>query len=126
MLRAKELLDHSTFVIGFQFTSGGGHDYSPLPGDANLDGQVDFSDLLTLAQHYGTAGATWEQGDCNADGTVGFDDLLILAQHYGATVDAAAASPVPELSVGCAAILCGLALLTARSRRSFPFGAESR
>jgi hypothetical protein len=52
-------------------------------GDANLDGSVNFTDLLTLAQHYGLTGATWEQGDFNYNGSVGFDDLLQLAQHYG-------------------------------------------
>ena len=54
-----------------------------LYGDANLDGAVNFSDVLALAQHYGQTNATWEQGDFNYDGTVGFDDLLQLAQNYG-------------------------------------------
>ena len=52
-------------------------------GDANLDGKVDFSDLLLLAQHYGSAGASWDRGDFDGNGTVDFSDLLILAQRYG-------------------------------------------
>lgn len=58
-----------------------------IPGDANLDGKVDFSDLLIVAQHYGlSSGAMWGDGDFNNDGSVGFDDLLILAQNYGTGV----------------------------------------
>ena len=55
------------------------------PGDANLDGKVNFDDLLILAQHFGKTGATLSDGDFNGDGTVGFDDLLILAQNFDST-----------------------------------------
>jgi hypothetical protein len=55
-----------------------------LAGDTDLDGDVDFGDLLTLAQNYGTTrGMWWHKGDFGADGAVGFDDLLALAQNYG-------------------------------------------
>ena len=72
----------------------------PLPGDANRDGTVNFTDLLTLAQHYGKAG-THDQGDFNADGSVGFDDLLLLAQNYGRSLpdiaqSRAVTSPLPD------------------------------
>lgn len=67
-----------------------------LPGDADLNGTVDFTDLLTLAQHYGKIGAGWRDGDFNANRSVGFDDLLTLAQNYGRTGPAAAAgAPAP-------------------------------
>lgn len=52
-------------------------------GDANLDGQVNFSDLLRVARDYGATGATWEQGDFDYDGTVNFNELVILARNYG-------------------------------------------
>ena len=56
-----------------------------LPGDANLDGKVDFNDLTALARHYGqTAG--WAQGDFDQDGKTDFNDLVILARHYGQTL----------------------------------------
>lgn len=53
-----------------------------LPGDADLDGKVDFADLLIVARHYGQQNATWSEGDFNADGSVGFDDLVLLARNY--------------------------------------------
>jgi fibronectin-binding autotransporter adhesin len=50
-------------------------------GDANLDGSVNFDDLLALAAGYNQVGF-WQQGDFNYDGTVNFDDLLLLAATY--------------------------------------------
>jgi hypothetical protein len=55
-----------------------------IPGDANVDGDVDFTDLSILAQNYGaTEGRTWFEADFNGDGAVGFADLSVLAQNYG-------------------------------------------
>ena len=68
---------HRTVDIGaFEFGSA-------LLGDLNHDGTVNFSDVLTLIQNYGAAGASWEQGDLNGDGTVNFTDVLLLIQGYG-------------------------------------------
>lgn len=52
-------------------------------GDINLDGDVDFSDLLIAAQNYGSEIDEWSQG--NVDGMPGIDfgDLLLTAQNYG-------------------------------------------
>lgn len=56
-------------------------------GDTNLDGLINFDDLLALAQHYGTTtGAGWAMGNTNGDGAVDFDDLLVLAQNYRSAV----------------------------------------
>lgn len=54
-----------------------------LPGDADLNGKVDFADLAIVARHDGQNNATWADGDFNADGAVGFDDLVLLARDYG-------------------------------------------
>ncbi len=62
-----------------------------IAGDADLDGGVGLNDLLSLANHYGTSGATWSSGDFDYDGLVGLNDLLILANHYGNAV----AAPTP-------------------------------
>lgn len=62
-----------------------GTDVYLLPGDLDRDRVVGFSDLLTMAQAYGSTGATYLQGNLDADesGRVEFSDLLILAQNYG-------------------------------------------
>jgi len=113
-----------------------------VPGDANHDGAVNFSDLVILARHYGSTSATWETGDFNFDGKVGFDDLVLLARDYGQTVTAAqlqefspafgadvqaAFGQVPE--PGFLAGLCTIGLLLRRRRKglliskvSFAFG----
>jgi autotransporter-associated beta strand protein len=52
-------------------------------GDTNLDGIVDFPDLLSLAQNFGSPSPTiWSTGDFNYDGATNFDDLLGLAQNF--------------------------------------------
>lgn len=54
------------------------------PGDADLDGDVDLSDLGALATRYGTsAGAYWHDGDFDLDGDVDLADLGVLATNYG-------------------------------------------
>ena len=54
-----------------------------LPGDTNLSGKVDFTDLVNLARNYGKSGADWAKGDFNYDGKVDFSDLVALARNYG-------------------------------------------
>lgn len=57
-----------------------------LPGDANVNGTVDFDDLLALAQNYNSPATTsWQQGDFGGNGSTTFDDLLVLAQNYGSS-----------------------------------------
>jgi hypothetical protein len=68
-----------------------------IPGDLNLDGTVNFADLLGLAQHYGHTNASWGQGDLNYDGAVNFADLLSLAQNYGQTLGSASVTPTITL-----------------------------
>jgi hypothetical protein len=56
----------------------------PTPGDANLDGAVNVSDLSLLAANYGTTSdATWGMGDFTGDGSVNVSDLSLLAANYG-------------------------------------------
>lgn len=60
-------------------------------GDTDLNGNVNFDDLLKLAQNYNGTNKNWVDGDSDYNGTVDFDDLLGLAQSYSsslASVDA--------------------------------------
>jgi len=73
-----------------------------LLGDANLDGSVNFADLVALAQNYGGAGKSWDQGDFNYDGSVNFADLVALAQNYNKSLSSAPASAVNVASASAA------------------------
>jgi hypothetical protein len=98
-----------------------------LAADFDLDDDVDFDDLLTLARNYNQpTGRTYVTGDTNVDGDVDFDDLLTLAraynQHYTGPVNLAgtsaafqadyalAQSLVPEPTVLGSLAVAGLAL----------------
>lgn len=54
-------------------------------GDAQLDGAVNFDDILALFPNYGNASANfvWAEGDFTYDGKVDFDDILALFPNYG-------------------------------------------
>jgi T5SS/PEP-CTERM-associated repeat protein len=66
-------------------------------GDASLDGDVAFEDLVALAQNYNqNAGAKlWSEGDFTYDGNVNFADLVALAQNYGTALSSAAIPGAP-------------------------------
>jgi|GEM_PF-2041420 len=57
--------------------------YDVLPGDLNLDGNVDSSDFVTLQANFGKTGATWYDGDFNVDGVVDGEDLFALKTNFG-------------------------------------------
>jgi hypothetical protein len=69
-----------------------------LAGDANLDGSVNFADLLIVAQNYQKTGTTFATGDFNADGTTNFADLLVVAQNYNTTISPITPSDVTVLT----------------------------
>ncbi len=69
-------VDNTSFLIRYT-----------LAGDANLDGVVNFADLLITAQNYGgLTGKSWSSGDYTYDGACNFPDLLIEAQNYNLSV----------------------------------------
>jgi autotransporter-associated beta strand protein len=51
-------------------------------GDANLDGQVEFSDLSAVIGNYHST-SNWAGGDFNYDGQVNFSDMGIVMANYG-------------------------------------------
>lgn len=68
-------------------------------GDANIDGKVDFDDLLSLAKAYGQTNQHWSNGDFDYNGSVDFNDLLSIAKNYGQPV-AVLASPFSSTPIG--------------------------
>ncbi len=100
-------------------------------GDANLDGQVDISDLGALATSWQTS-AMWTGGDFDYSGFVDISDLGILATNWQVGVGAPLGPSFDEAlaSVGLAGVsvpeptMMGLALLGAwslkRPRRAIP------
>jgi hypothetical protein len=88
-----------------------------LKGDCDLNGAVNFDDLLRLAANYNASGTKWTTGDANYDGTTNFDDLLALAANYSQSLAASLAgnwalsqSAVPEPTALLAVVLAPIAL----------------
>ncbi len=54
-----------------------------LPGDANLDLQVEDADLSLLLANFGKTGAKWFEGDFTGDGLVDDADLSLLLANFG-------------------------------------------
>ena len=79
-----------------------------LPGDADLDGKVAFSDFLILSDGFGKTG-DWTSGDFDFNGEVLFADFLLLAENFGNSADASAIS-VPEPTAGSISLIALLVL----------------
>ena len=84
-----------------------------LPGDADADGHVDFSDYVVVARAFGQSYTDWSQGDFTGDGLTNAEDLEILRANWGRhiTLDE---PTVPEPSI--LMLLSGGALILARRR----------
>ena len=67
-------------------------------GDVNLDGVVDATDMMIIAQNFGDSGAGFVDGNVNCDGVVNGTDLAILQSHFGFIASGAseAGTDVPE------------------------------
>jgi hypothetical protein len=54
-----------------------------FPGDANLDGKVDFNDFVAISTHFLANDINWDHGNFNYDGAVDFNDFVILSTNFG-------------------------------------------
>jgi hypothetical protein len=92
-IRSSAAAANAGFALGYADVGGIVTIRYTRTGDANLDGTVNFTDLVALAQHYGgTGGQIWTTGDFTYDNNVDFTDLVALAQNYNQS--APAATPV--------------------------------
>ena len=89
--------------------------FRTVPGDTDLDQDVDFADFLVLSNSFGLE-AGWGGGDFDGNGTVEFADFLALSGNFGFDAATAPAS-VPEPSAGLLALLFAMALTRLRGRR---------
>jgi autotransporter-associated beta strand protein len=101
-----------------------------LAGDANLDGQVNFTDLLVVARDFNTTGNDWAHGNFiySASGLVNFADLVIVAQNFNKSLPVgdsqemslqATVTPIPEPATG-ALFASTAGWLLCRCRRKQP------
>lgn len=58
--------------------------YRTIPGDTDLDCDVDFDDFANLAANFARTGG-WGHGDNTGDGYVTFEDFVSLASRFGST-----------------------------------------
>ena len=86
-----------------------------LPGDADFDGIVQFSDFVSLGIHFGQSG-TWSQGDFDASAKIEFADFVSLANHFGQSSGVASVA-LPEPPHSAPGLLIALGLPWAARRR---------
>ena len=105
--------DEPSGLIGLQFNDLGNLLFNSqfpgmnIPGDANLDGRVDITDLAIWGTHAYMFDQLWMNGDFNFDGKVGIDDLGIIGRHWGQVASQNTMVPEPAaLSVLCAGFIC--------------------
>ena len=77
----------SQFGVGYVIdaTSGAASVAWAALGDSNLDGLVNFDDIIALFPNYNANGSfSWQEGDFTYDGLVNFDDIIALFPNYNA------------------------------------------
>ena len=52
-------------------------------GDADLDGEVDFTDFLLLSESFGKEDSGWEEANFDGDEETSFADFLVLSSNFG-------------------------------------------
>ena len=89
----------SKYVPGLQATAevtgGSALDYSNfagtatrtvIGGDATVDGNVNFDDVLVMSPNFGgTVTNGWAGADFTGDGNVNFDDVLVMSPNFGSS-----------------------------------------
>jgi len=87
-----------------------------LMGDANLDGQVDLTDLSIALNHFGSATSSWLDGNFDNGATVDLTDLSAVLNNFGVVSSATgvatgATAAVPEAGTMGVLGMAGLVLM---------------
>ena len=86
-------------------------------GDADGNGEVDFTDFLTLSGHFGNEG-DYTEGNFDLLGGLEFADFLILANNFGQTSPiATGVATVPEPNSTYLVTFIVLGVIACRRRR---------
>ena len=93
-----------------------------IPGDANLDGSVDLSDLSIVLNNFGAANPKWTAGNFDGAPTIDLTDLSAVLNNFGQTGPTPSAAQLPAPTPEPASLLALLPItlpLLSRQRR-FP------
>ena len=102
------------FSLAVTYSDTGAFLTAAVPGDANLDAEVNFADFLVMSERFGQPGG-WSDGDFDGDGTIAFGDFLALSAQFGTQPGNVAAVPEPT---SIALLGSTVLLLAGRRRRS--------
>jgi hypothetical protein len=86
-----------------------------LPGDANLDGDVNGVDFVAWNNAKFTSTGTWSNGDFNADGETNGVDFVVWNTNKFMTADSGT-QPVPEPACCIFGLIAASLLLTRRNK----------
>ena len=86
-----------------------GFDTAYLEGDADLDGNVNATDLNAMALNWQESPNAWSGGDFNASGQVNAGDLNLMALKWQQSIGAPLAA-VPEPSAAALGLLAAMGL----------------
>ncbi len=112
------LLDLVTFLLPL-YSSTNLLLFTAIPGDGNLNGDVEAGDYTIWANNFATSTPAFTVGDYNGDGSVDAADYTLWANNFGMMVAAPSgpAAAVPEPSTFGLAIVGIIGLSCYRRRR---------
>ena len=87
-----------------------------IPGDANMDGVVDFSDFLICSSNFEEPGR-WHHGNFNGDQLVDFSDFLMLSSNFQAGVVMVSVPEPDGVQIEATLAICVIAAIRRRRKR---------
>ena len=91
-----------------------------IPGDANVDGKVDLTDLSIVLNNFGKTTSHWTDGNFDETATIDLTDLSDVLNHLGQSNASSFVAFAPE-PTSTAFLLLGSSLaLAGRSRVRSP------